>query len=83
MTLFACPVCRLTDREICENMLLLLVAGHDTSSTTLTRCMSNLQDHPEVVEKLRVEQATIVAKHGEPITAAALRDMAYADAVLR
>ena len=74
---------RLTDQEICDNMLLLLVAGHDTSSTTLTRCMSNLKDYPGVVQKLRDEQAAVVAKHGDVITAAAMKDMPYADAVIR
>jgi cytochrome P450 len=33
----------LTDQEITHNLLLVLLAGHDTSSTTLTRAMSNLQ----------------------------------------
>jgi hypothetical protein len=74
---------RLTDEQICENILLLLLAGHDTSSTTLTLAMSNLQNHPEVVEKLRQEQQQVVAKHGEQLTAAALKDMVYADAVIR
>jgi hypothetical protein len=35
--------CRLTDQEITHNLLLVLLAGHDTSSTTLARAMSNLQ----------------------------------------
>ena len=64
-------------------MLLLLVAGHDTSSTTLTRCMSNLKDHPDVFQRLKTEQAAVVVKHGDAITAAAMKDMKYADAVLR
>lgn len=34
---------RLTDAQINDNVLLLLLAGHDTSSTTLTQCFSNLQ----------------------------------------
>lgn len=74
---------RLTDSQITDNILLLLFAGHDTSSTTLTQCLSNLQDCPEVLSKLRAEQAAVVAKHGEQITAAALKDMHYAEAVIR
>eukprot|EP00882_Tetradesmus_deserticola_P012745 GHRQ01013508.1.p4 GENE.GHRQ01013508.1~~GHRQ01013508.1.p4 ORF type:complete len:123 (-),score=38.80 GHRQ01013508.1:667-1035(-) len=74
--------CRLTDLEITENILLLL-AGHDTSSTTLTRLLSALQDHPEVVQQLRQEQAAVVARHGEHLTAAAIRDMDYAEAAIR
>jgi hypothetical protein len=39
---------RLTDVELLDNLLLLLVAGHDTSSSTLTLALANLQQHPEV-----------------------------------
>jgi cytochrome P450 len=73
----------LTDNQITDNVLLLLLAGHDTSSTTLTKCFSNLQDHPAVMDKLRAEQRVLVAKHGEAITPAVLKDMMYADAVIR
>lgn len=34
---------RLTDAELGDNLLLILLAGHDTSSTTLTSAMANLQ----------------------------------------
>ncbi|WIA32262.1 hypothetical protein OEZ86_003108 [Tetradesmus obliquus] len=74
---------RLTDLEITENILLLLLAGHDTSSTTLTRLLSVLHDTPEVVQQLRQEQAAVLARHGEQLTAAAIKDMEYADAVIR
>ena len=73
----------MTDAQITDNVLLLLLAGHDTSSTTLTQCFSNLQDHPQVLEKLREEQRALVAKHGEAITPAVLKDMTYADAVIK
>lgn len=76
-------LCRLTDLEITENILLLLLAGHDTSSTTLTRLLSVLHDTPEVVQQLRQEQAAVLARHGEQLTAAAIKDMEYADAVIR
>lgn len=75
--------CRLTDIEISSNLLLVLLAGHDTSSTTLTRCLSNLHDHPWVMDKLRAEQQAVQAKRGQAITVGALKDMPFADAVLR
>lgn len=74
---------RLSDQEITDNILLLLLAGHDTSSTTLTQLMSNLQDHPHVWHRLRDEQAAVVSRHGDQVSAAALKDMTYADAVIR
>jgi len=61
----------------------VLLAGHDTSSTTLTRCLSNLHDHPWVLDKLRAEQDAVQAKRGQGITAAALKDMPFAEVVLR
>lgn len=76
-------LCRLTDAEICDNMLLLFFAGHDTSSTCLTQMMSNLQDHPGVMAKLRAEQQAVQAKHGDELSAAVLKDMVYAEAVIR
>jgi cytochrome P450 len=76
-------VCRLSNSQICDNILLMLFAGHDTSSTTLTLCLSNLQDHPGAMQQLRDEQAAVVAKHGDDITAVALKDMHYAEAVIK
>lgn len=75
--------CRLSDSQITDNILLLLLADHDTSSIALTQCFSNLQDHPEVVQKLRAEQQALVSKHGQRITPAVLKDMVYADAVIK
>lgn len=34
---------KLTDEELGDNLLLILLAGHDTSSTTLTNAMAHLQ----------------------------------------
>jgi cytochrome P450 len=35
--------CRLTDEQLGDNLLLIMLAGHDTSSTTLTNVMACLQ----------------------------------------
>jgi hypothetical protein len=37
----------------------------------------------QVMQRLRKDQAEVVAKHGTSITSAAIRDMVYADAVIR
>lgn len=74
---------RLTDSELGDNLLLLMLAGHDTSSTTLTSVMANLQDHPEALQKLRDEQARLSAIHGPRIDGTFLKEMKYADAVIR
>ncbi|KAF8055110.1 CYP716B1 [Scenedesmus sp. PABB004] len=73
----------LSDVELGDNLLLVLLAGHDTSSTTLTNVLVNLQDHPEAMAQLRAEQAALVARRGAAIDGAALREMHYAEAVIR
>ncbi|KAF6259721.1 cytochrome P450 [Scenedesmus sp. NREL 46B-D3] len=45
--------------------------------------MANLQDHPRVMQRLREEQAAVQCRHGDAVTADALKDMRYADAVVR
>jgi hypothetical protein len=74
---------RLTDSELTDNLLLLMLAGHDTSSTTLTNVMAHVQDNRRVLDELRREQERVVARRGPEITGAALKDMPYADAVIR
>ncbi|EFN55595.1 hypothetical protein CHLNCDRAFT_134129 [Chlorella variabilis] len=69
--------------QIADTVLTLLFAGHDTSSSTLTRIFQHLHRHPEAVQRLRQEQAEVVAKHGSPVTEAALQDMKYAEGVVR
>jgi cytochrome P450 len=73
----------LTDLQISENILLLLFAGHDTSSSTLTQAMANMADTPHVLPKLREEQQRLQEKYGPQITPAVLKDMPYADAVIK
>jgi Cytochrome P450 len=38
---------------------------------------------PELVQRLHEEQLAIVAKHGEAVTAQAVAEMSFADAVVR
>lgn len=41
------------------------------------------QDNPGVLEKLREEQQKMTSKHGDRITGPILKEMVYADAVIR
>ncbi|KAI8474382.1 MAG: cytochrome P450 [Monoraphidium minutum] len=74
---------RLTDDFLAANLLGLLFAGHDTTSTTITNLVFSLHQHPQVVARLRAEQAELVAQHGPGITAKHLRGMKYGEAVVR
>jgi cytochrome P450 len=49
-----------TDKEVRDQVMTLMFAGHDTSSSTLTFLMHELARHPGVVEKLREEQEAVL-----------------------
>eukprot|EP00891_Asterochloris_glomerata_P009272 jgi/Astpho2/9272/Aster-06848 len=64
-------------------LLTFLFAGHDTSASTLMVATRFLKQYPEALTKLRAEQGKVMATHGKQITAAALKDMVYTEAVVR
>jgi cytochrome P450 len=49
----------LTDDEICDELVLFLLAGHDTTSTTLTYALWALGRHPEMQDRVRAEAAAL------------------------
>jgi cytochrome P450 len=70
-----------TDREVRDQMMTLMFAGHDTSTSTLTFMMHELARHPDVVERLCEEQDRVLG--GDPPTVDRLeREMPYLDMVL-
>ncbi|KAF6139309.1 hypothetical protein GIB67_021519 [Kingdonia uniflora] len=57
----------LTEKEIVNNILVLLFAGHDTSGSTITMLVKYLGELPHVYDKLFTEQREIIVskKPGE------------------
>ncbi len=49
-----------TDREIRDQLMTLMFAGHDTSTSTLTFLLHELARHPDVLEKLAEEQDRVL-----------------------
>lgn len=49
----------LTDDEICHELVLFLLAGHDTTSTTLTYALWSLGHHRDIQERVRAEVAAL------------------------
>jgi cytochrome P450 len=45
----------LDQQEICDQLVTLLLAGHETTALTLATCMGRLLRHPHVLDKLRNE----------------------------
>ncbi|CAN1235044.1 Abscisic acid 8'-hydroxylase 3 [Linum perenne] len=50
---------KLTDQQLKDNILTLLVAGHDTTTAALTWTMKFLAENPDILEKLRVISETL------------------------
>jgi cytochrome P450 len=70
-----------SDGEVRDQVMTLMFAGHDTSTSTLTFMMHELARHPDVLARLGDEQDEVLA--GAPPTADQLeRELPYLDIVL-
>jgi cytochrome P450 len=69
-----------TDREVRDQVMTLMFAGHDTSTSTLSFMMHELARHPEVAERLREEGDEVLG--GAPPTVDDLERMPYLEMVL-
>ncbi|MEV3904920.1 cytochrome P450 [Mycobacterium sp. NPDC050551] len=52
----------LTDDEICDELVVFMVAGHDTTATTLSYALWSLGRHPDMQDKVRAEADAIGAR---------------------
>jgi cytochrome P450 len=70
-----------SDKEVRDQVMTLMFAGHDTSTSTLTFMMHELARHPDVVERLQAEQDEVLG--GEPPDIDRLeREMPYLEMVM-
>ncbi len=87
---------RLSEAEIKVQTLLMLFAGHETTTSMLTSLMMALAQNPAVLAKARAEQSAIIAASVEgskedtalidqalPLTLAQIQQMPYLDQVLK
>jgi cytochrome P450 len=70
-----------TDKEVRDQVMTLMFAGHDTSTSTLTFMMHELARHPDVVAKLCEEQDRVLGGETPDIDRLE-REMPYLDMVL-
>jgi retinoid hydroxylase len=70
-----------TDREVRDQVMTLMFAGHDTSTSTLTFMMHELARHPDVVERLHEEQDRVLGGV-TPSVEQLEREMPYLEMVL-
>ncbi|XP_010108653.2 abscisic acid 8'-hydroxylase 3 [Morus notabilis] len=75
---------KLTDAQLKDNILTLLVAGHDTTTAALTWLIKFLGENPSVLEQLRDEHLEIQAnrKDGTNLTWAEVNSMPYTAKVI-
>jgi cytochrome P450 len=70
-----------TDREIRDQLMTLMFAGHDTSSSTVTFMLHELARHPDVVARL-CEEADRVLGGAPPTIDQLERELPYLDTVV-
>ena len=69
------------DREIRDQVMTLMFAGHDTSTSTLIFMLHELAHHPEVRQRLRQEQDRVLGG-ASPTPQQLEREMPYLEMVL-
>jgi cytochrome P450 len=70
-----------SDREIRDQLMTLMFAGHDTTTSTVTFMLHELARHPDVLARLCAEQDEVLG--GGPPTAVQLeRELPYLEMVL-
>ncbi len=45
-----------------------IIAGHETTGATLSRVLPEIQKQPDILAKMRQEQAELVQEYGDDIT---------------
>ena len=72
----------LTDTELRDELMTLLVAGHETTATTLCWAFDLVLAKPRVLERLLSELDTVTVEDGAP-SPAELAKLPYLDAVMK
>lgn len=71
----------MSPKEIRDQLLTLLIAGHETTAVSLTWFFATLLRNPAVMEKLLSEQRAITG--GAPVSAQMLPQMRYLEAAIK
>jgi len=71
----------LTDRQVRDELVVMLMAGHETTGTALAWAFERILSLPQIEERLRAELDAVLA--GEKLTAAHLPRFEYLDAVIK
>jgi cytochrome P450 family 6 len=67
---------------IAAQALLFFTAGFETSSTTMTFCLYELAQNPDIQERVQAEIDSVSEQHGGKITYDSILQMQYLDKVV-
>jgi len=59
-----------------------LIAGHETSASTMSFALYELALHPEIQHRLRAEIMQVLKKHDGKLTYDGIKEMMYLDRVV-
>ncbi|XP_069671901.1 probable cytochrome P450 6a14 [Periplaneta americana] len=65
--------------EVAAQSVTFLIAGFETSATTMSFCLYELALNPDIQDRVREEIDTVLEKHGGNITYEAIQEMNYLD----
>ncbi|KAJ3291551.1 hypothetical protein HK104_005975 [Borealophlyctis nickersoniae] len=70
-------------KDILDNLVLLFIAGQDTSANTMVWTLLLLAQNPDKKKKLQDELDSVLGKDGVPKTSADISSLKYLDAVIK
>ena len=73
----------LSDAEIRDETITILLAGHETTATSMAWVMYRLLQHPEVLETARTEVASVLGNGRQASLAEQVTELGYLDAVIK
>lgn len=71
----------MSDEELCDEMLTLLLAGHETTATALAWALFHVLRHPDILERIRLELDEVVGDG--PLRSEHLPRLELLDAVIK
>ena len=73
---------KLSDMEVIAQSLVFLIAGYETSSTTLSLACHYIATHPEVQDKLQQEIDSVWSDEEQMLTYETVNELSYLDMVI-
>ena len=77
-----CVISELDGDLFVGQALFFLIAGYETSATTLSCALYELALHPEIQHRLRAEIMRVLNKHNGQLTYDGMQEMTYLDMVV-